>query len=76
LKVRMLVCEECGTEIRGDFTQNPFSGLTEEQLDFLYEFLKTWGNFSELARKLNVSYPTVRNRYEEILRSLGLLEDL
>jgi len=75
LEIRELACKRCSTRIIGKFKRTPFEYLSEEQLMFLLEFLKSWGNFSEVARKLKLSYPTVRSRYAEILRVLGLEEE-
>ncbi len=71
LKVEKYKCLSCGTEITGNFEICELCQLTDEQMEFLRVFLQTWGNFSEVARKLGLSYPTVRQRYKEILESLG-----
>ena len=74
LLVTGLVCKTCGTEIRGEFVQNEFASLPPEQLEFLRMFLKARGNLKELERLLGVSYPTVRARFDALLRSLGYEE--
>ncbi len=71
LKIVKYRCQSCGTEISGNFDICELCQLTSEQMEFLRVFLQTWGNFSEVARKLGISYPTVRQRYREILESLG-----
>jgi hypothetical protein len=38
----------------------------------LEAFLRSRGNLRELERELGVSYPTVRNRVEALIRALGL----
>ena len=35
-------------------------------------FLRSRGNLRELERELGVSYPTIRNRVEALIRALGL----
>ncbi len=74
LWVTGLVCKTCGTEIRGEFEQNEFATLLPEQLEFLRMFLKARGNLKELERTLGVSYPTVRARFDALLRALGYEE--
>ncbi len=74
LLVTGLVCKTCGTEIRGEFVQNEFASLPPEQLEFLRMFLKARGNLKELERLLGVSYPTVRARFDALLRALGYEE--
>jgi hypothetical protein len=40
----------------------------------LEAFLRSRGNLRELERELGVSYPTVRGRIDDLLRSLGLAD--
>jgi len=47
--------------------------LTPEQLDFVKLFLKKRGNLSEVQKELGLSYPTVRNRLENILKTLDMM---
>ncbi|NPB04147.1 MAG: DUF2089 domain-containing protein [Thermotogae bacterium] len=75
LAVKTVRCLSCGAEITANFSSTPFDSLSQEQLDFLIEFLKTWGNFSQLARRLGVSYPTVRSKYAKILEDMGIVSE-
>jgi hypothetical protein len=72
LRVTRLHCSTCGTTIEGEFTVGRFAGLNREQFALLESFLRSRGNLRELERELGVSYPTVRNRVEALLRALGL----
>jgi hypothetical protein len=72
LHVTRLHCNTCGTTIEGEFTVGRFAGLGREQFALLESFLRSRGNLRELERELGVSYPTVRNRVEGLLRALGL----
>jgi hypothetical protein len=72
LKITKLSCPECATEISGTFSHPPFLDLAEEDVDFLFLFLKTWGNLSEMAKIIGISYPTVRSRYEAFLKKIGI----
>jgi hypothetical protein len=72
LTVTRLHCNNCGTTIDGEFTVGRFSRLNREQYALLESFLRSRGNLRELERELGVSYPTVRNRVEALLRALGL----
>jgi hypothetical protein len=74
LKVTRLHCATCGTTIEGDFNVGRFAHLGREQMALLESFLRSRGNLRELERELGVSYPTVRNRVEALLRSLGLAD--
>jgi len=74
LTVTRLHCNNCGTTIEGEFTVGRFSRLNREQYALLESFLRSRGNLRELERELGVSYPTVRNRVEALLRALDLAE--
>src|ERR671917_1631717 len=74
LHVTRLHCNTCGTTIEGEFTVGRFARLGRDQFALLESFLRSRGNLRELERELGVSYPTVRNRVEALLRALGLAE--
>ena len=74
LMVTRLHCNTCGTTIEGEFTVGRFSRLNREQYALLESFLRSRGNLRELERELGVSYPTVRNRVEALLRALDLAD--
>ncbi|MCX7782831.1 MAG: DUF2089 domain-containing protein, partial [Meiothermus sp.] len=71
LHVTGLVCSDCRTEIKGEFQPNEFALLPPEPLEFLRLYIKVRGNLKEVERILGVSYPTVRARFEALLRVLG-----
>ena len=72
LRVTRLHCATCGTTIEGEFNVGRFARLGRDQFALLESFLRSRGNLRELERELGVSYPTVRNRVEALLRTLGL----
>ncbi len=49
----------------------PFSRLNQEQLYFLLTFVRCEGLFNRMEEELMLSYPTLRNRLDEIIRALG-----
>ncbi len=66
-----LRCPGCETEVKGTFYLDEFFKLSREQLNFIKLFIKNRGNLSDLGKELNLSYPTLRNRLNEIARTLG-----
>ncbi len=60
-----------GVVIEGHFRLNEFAVLPPEQLEFLRLYIKLRGNLKETGEVLKVSYPTVRSRFEGLLRALG-----
>jgi hypothetical protein len=71
LVVTHLRCQRCGTGLEGTFTLNKFDRLSREQLRFVDVFIKNRGVIRDVERELGISYPTVRSRLDEVIRSLG-----
>lgn len=63
-------CTSCNLQLRGEFQPGRFSRLSEEQLAFVRVFLNSRGNLSEVEKVLGVSYPTIRNKLDEINSAL------
>jgi len=74
LKVRRLVCENCQTQIEGSYQLPPFVQLAEQDQRFIMDFLKTSGSLKDMAKLLALSYPTVRNRLDEIIEKIKSIE--
>ncbi|MFW5786719.1 MAG: DUF2089 domain-containing protein [Halanaerobiales bacterium] len=71
LRITRLKCHHCHTEIKGDFELDKFLRLKKEQLEFVEVFIKSRGNIKEVEREMGISYPTVRNKLDEVIESLG-----
>ena len=71
LRITCLHCIKCNTQYQGSFHFDKFSYLTAEQKYFIEVFLKCRGNIKEVEKELNISYPTVRSRLNDIIRALG-----
>ncbi len=67
-------CQDCDLQLRGNFQPPEFSGLSEDQLTFVRIFLRSRGNLSEVEKVLGVSYPTIRNKLDEINKVLDEAE--
>ena len=72
LAVTHLKCNECNTELNGEFMANEFARLPKDKLEFLRTFLSCRGNLKEVEAVLNISYPTVRGRLDQLLGSLEM----
>jgi len=71
LVVTHLRCQQCGTGLEGVFHLNKFDRLSREQLRFVDVFIKNRGVIRDVEQELKISYPTVRNRLDEVIRALG-----
>jgi len=74
LQVTHLRCTTCGTGLAGQFSVGRFSRLTREQMYLLESFLRARGNLRDMEGELGISYPTIRNRVETLVKALGLGE--
>ena len=50
------------------------AGLEEEDVAFIKRFVLSSGSLKEMAQKLGLSYPTVRNRLDDIIAQLNQFE--
>jgi hypothetical protein len=75
LNVIELKCSSCQTRIIGNFYLDEIFQLNQEQQEFLKVFIKTRGNIKNMEKELDMSYPTVRNKLNELIRSLGYEDD-
>jgi len=49
----------------------PFSRLSAEQLQFVLTFVRCEGRFNRMEEEMGLSYPTLRNRLNDIIRTMG-----
>lgn len=70
LRVQTMHCVACGTKIEGDYRLPSLMRLSEEEQRFVIDFVKCSGSLKEMAQKLGLSYPTVRNRLDEVIALL------
>jgi hypothetical protein len=75
LKVKSLICEQCRTEIQGQYELPSLARLSADDQAFILEFIKASGSLKEMARLLGLSYPTVRNRLDEIIERIKFVGD-
>ncbi len=71
LHVTRLHCGACETTIEGEFTLGDSYRLNRDQLQFLDVFIKNRGSLKDTGAELCISYPTVTNRLNDILITLG-----
>lgn len=71
LEVTKLYCRNCDTTIEGHFEVGNLQQLSADQLSFLITFVRNEGKINRVGEELGVSYPTVRSRLHDVIRSLG-----
>ncbi len=76
MNITVLKCIKCNTTVQGDFPINKLISLSEEEREFLLTFLRSRGNIKEVQERLGISYPTVKNKLDKLLSTLGLFDDI
>ncbi len=71
LEVTSLYCPSCDTGVSGRFSLGRFQSLTSEQLAFAEVFIRCEGKITRVESELGLSYPTVRNRLNDLIQALG-----
>ena len=66
-----LTCPACKSIVHGKFPFSPLSNLTSEQVEFIKTFILCRGNIKEVEKEMKISYPTVRNKLDEVIATLS-----
>ncbi|MFZ1323167.1 MAG: DUF2089 domain-containing protein [Ignavibacteria bacterium] len=70
LKIIKLSCDTCNTIIESEFSFSTFESLNEEQIKFAIIFIKNRGSIKEIEKEMGISYPTVRAKLDDVVKSL------
>jgi hypothetical protein len=74
LKVRSLKCETCETEVNGLYHLPVWVLLSPEEQNFILHFVKNSGSLKDMSKYLGLSYPTVRNLLDDIIKKINEYE--
>jgi len=64
-------CEACDTSIEGRFENSAFPGLNSDQIEFVKTFVRCEGRINRMEDELNLSYPSIRNLLQDVIRAMG-----
>jgi hypothetical protein len=64
----------CSTEVTGLYSLPNISQLPTDDQKFILDFVKASGSLKDMAQSMKLSYPTVRNRLDEIIDRINKLE--
>ncbi len=65
LRVHAMRCAACDTSIEGDYRLPALMRLSDEDREFVRDFVLCRGS------RMGLSYPTVRNRLDEVIAALN-----
>lgn len=75
LTPQRLYCESCGVGFEGGFLLPRLARLAPESMRLAESFLLAGGNLKALARDMDISYPTLRKRLDELIEELNRLAE-
>ena len=71
LDVTRLTCPSCEMQLEGRFELPELLRLDREDLEFVLEFVRCSGSLKDLSKVRGQSYPTLRNRLDQIIAKLS-----
>lgn len=71
LAITHVRCVSCDTGMVGNFTQGRFANLSSQQWHFVETFIRCKGKIKDVEVALDISYPTVVARLNDVVRALG-----
>jgi hypothetical protein len=74
LSVTQLSCANCTTSVSGNYSLPLLLQLSEDEQNFVFQFLLASGSLKEMASQMGNSYPTVRNKLDDIIEKINQLK--
>ena len=71
LRVAQLTCPGCETSVSGNYLLSKLSRLDNDDQEFVLSFILNSGSLKEMSKLYGVSYPTVRNRLDDLIARLS-----
>ena len=71
--VAQLNCTVCETKVSGAYQLPLLLQLNEDEQQFVFQFFLTSGSLKEMATHMGNSYPTVRNKLDDIIAKINQL---
>jgi hypothetical protein len=69
-----MTCNDCGTEVRGNYEMPLFLRLNREEQQFIMDFFLASGSIKEMAKQAGNSYPTMRNKMDDMIEKIKNLK--
>ncbi|AZA82784.1 hypothetical protein C1637_23405 [Chryseobacterium lactis] len=75
LNVSQMTCSNCKTEVNGDYELPVLLKLNREEQDFVLSFFLSSGSIKEMAKQAGLSYPTMRNKMDDLINKITQLKN-
>ncbi|MDO4728768.1 MAG: DUF2089 family protein [Bacteroidota bacterium] len=73
LKVSRMRCATCETEVSGEYELPLYLKLNREEQAFILNFFLSSGSIKEMAKQAELSYPTMRNKMDDLIEKIKQL---
>ncbi|ALM49946.1 hypothetical protein AMR72_14155 [Flavobacterium psychrophilum] len=73
LHVSQLSCPSCSTQVSGNYPLPVLLRLPADEQAFILQFFLSGGSLKEIASQIGISYPTVRNRLDDLIEKVNQL---
>lgn len=74
LQVRSLSCSHCDTVVQGSYRLPVYLQLSPEEQAFVLDFFLHSGSIKEMSKQAGLSYPTMRNRMDDLIEKINDLK--
>ncbi|MDR0801134.1 DUF2089 family protein [Fluviicola sp.] len=74
LNVSQMRCNQCETMINGNYELPLFLKLNRDEQNFILNFFLSSGSIKEMAKQAELSYPTMRNRMDDLIEKIKKLD--
>lgn len=76
LNVSEMKCNHCDTRVNGNYDLPLYLKLNRAEQDFILEFFLSSGSIKEMAKQAGLSYPTMRNKMDDLIEKINQLKTL
>lgn len=74
LNVSQMKCSHCETEVNGNYDLPLYLKLSREEQEFILQFFLSSGSIKEMAKQAALSYPTMRNKMDDLIEKINSLK--
>jgi hypothetical protein len=75
LRVSQMKCDQCQTDVNGNYELPLYFKLTRDEQEFILDFFLSSGSIKEMAKQAGNSYPTMRNKMDDLIEKINQLKN-
>ena len=76
LNVSQMKCSHCETLVNGHYELPLYLKLSREEQEFILNFFLSSGSIKEMAKQASLSYPTMRNKMDDLIDKITKMQNL